>query len=64
MLQGEKFSVSYRQFAEILELSDADLERPKIHDENVIDDAEMQYMYDSAYAEVKFGETSGLTPYY
>ena len=24
----------------------------------------MQYMYDSAYGEVKFGETSGLIPYY
>ena len=24
----------------------------------------MQYMYDSAYGEVKFGEIFGLTPYY
>ena len=31
------------------------LKRPKIHDENVIVDGEMHYMYDSAYGDVKFG---------
>jgi len=40
------------------------LKRPKIHDENVIDNGKMHYMYDNAYGNVKFGETSGLTPYY
>jgi len=64
MLQGEKFSVTYHQFADMLGFPDADLERPKIHDENVIDDAEMHYMYDEAYGDVKYGETSGLIPYY
>jgi hypothetical protein len=64
MLQGEKYSVTYRQFADMLGFPDADLERPKIHDENVIDDAEMHFMYDEAYGDVKFGETSGLIPYY
>ena len=64
MLQGERFSISYHRFATILGFPDADLRRPKIHDEEVIDDGAMHNMYDSAHGVVKFGETTGLTPYY
>ena len=58
MLQGERFSISYHRFATILGFPDADLRRPKIHDEEVIDDGAMHNMYDSAHGVVKFGETT------
>jgi len=64
MLQGQRFSVTYNQFATILGFSAADLRRPKIHDENVFEDGEMHYMYDSAYGDVEFGTVSGLIFYY
>jgi len=64
MLQGQRFLVTYNQFATILGFSAADLRRPKIHDENVFEDGEMHYMYDSAYGKVESGLVSGLIPYY
>ena len=64
MLQGQRFSISYNRFATILGFTDADLQRPKIHDENFLADGAMHYMYDIAYGKVVFGQTSGLTPYY
>ena len=63
-LQGKPFSVGYTQFAAILGFPGIDLERPKIHDENVLADDAMRYMYDRAYGPVVFGTTSGLIPYY
>jgi hypothetical protein len=39
--------------------------REKIHEmENVLEDGELHYMYDSAYGDIKFGTIHGLTPYY
>jgi hypothetical protein len=39
--------------------------REKIHEEeNVLDDGELHFMYDSAYGDIKFGIIHGLTPYY
>jgi hypothetical protein len=37
--------------------------REKIHEEeNVLDDGELHFMYDSAYGDIKFGTIHGLTP--
>ena len=55
MLQGKRFSVTYNQFAIILCFLEANLQRPKIHDENVLEDGAMHYMYDRAYGKVVFG---------
>jgi len=49
MLQGQRFSVTYNQFATILGFFAKDLKRPKTHDENMLEDREMHYMHDSAY---------------
>jgi hypothetical protein len=39
--------------------------REKIYEEeNVLDDGELHFMYDSAYGDIKFGTIHGLTPYY
>jgi hypothetical protein len=39
--------------------------REKIHEmENVLEDGELHYMYDSAYGDIKFGTIHGLTPCY
>jgi uncharacterized protein YozE (UPF0346 family) len=32
--------------------------------ENVLDDGELHFMYDSTYGDIKFGTIHGLTPYY
>ena len=37
---------------------------PKLHDENILDDGDMHYMYDRAYGNVEFGKVKGMTPYY
>ena len=64
MLQGQRFSVTYNQFATILGFFAKDLKRPKTHDENMLEDGEMHYMHDSAYGKVMFGIVFGLIPYY
>ena len=56
--------MEYAQFAAILGFSQSDLEKPKLHDENILDDGEMHYMYDRAYGNVEFGKVKGMTPYY
>jgi hypothetical protein len=39
--------------------------RERIHEEeNVLDDGELHFMYDSAYDDIKFGTIHVLTPYY
>ena len=58
-IQGKPFSVNYNEFAEILGFPGADLDRPKIHNENVLEDEEMHYMYDRVYGEIEFGKTKG-----
>jgi hypothetical protein len=64
-IQGKPFSVEYAQFASILGFPNADLTREKIHEEeNVLDDGELHFMYDSAYGDIKFGTIHELTPYY
>jgi hypothetical protein len=38
--------------------------REKIHEmENVLEDGELQFMYDRAYGDIKFETIHGLTPY-
>ena len=56
--------MTYNQFAAILGFPGSNLERPKIHDENVLADEAMRYMYDRAYGSVVIGSTSGRIPYY
>ena len=34
-----------------------------VHEQNVLEDLEMHFMYDSAYGKVEFGTVSGLIPY-
>ena len=63
-LQGKPFSIGYTQFAALLGFPSSDLERPMIHDKNVLEDGEMHYMYDNAYGDVEFGTVSGLIFYY
>ncbi|RLM77883.1 hypothetical protein C2845_PM12G07230 [Panicum miliaceum] len=64
-IQGKPFSVGYADFANILGFSSSDLTKEKIHEsENVLDDGELHFMYDSAYGDIKFGSIHGLTPYY
>jgi hypothetical protein len=63
-IQGRPFYVEYAYFTSILGFSNADLTRERIHEEeNVLDDGELHFMYDSAYG-IKFGTIHGLTPYY
>jgi hypothetical protein len=63
-LQGKRFSVGYAQFASILGFPSTDLNKPKLHDDNVLDDDDMHYMYDSEYGEVELGTVFGLAPFY
>ena len=35
-----------------------------VHEQNVLEDREMHYMYDSAYGKVESGLVFGLIPYY
>jgi hypothetical protein len=64
-IQGKPFYVEYAYFASILVFSNADLTRERIHEEeNVLDDGELHFMYDSAYGDIKFGTIYGLRPYY
>jgi hypothetical protein len=64
-IQGKSFHVEYAYFASILGFPENDLTREKIHEvENVLDDGELHFMYDSAYGDIKFGTVHGLTPYY
>jgi hypothetical protein len=64
-IQGKPFSVEYAQFASILGFTNADLISEKIHEkENVLDNGELHFMYDSAYGDIQFGTIHGLTPYY
>ena len=63
-LQGKPFSVGYREFAELLEFEAADLDKPKIHGETVLEDGEMHYIYDRAYGKIEFGKTKRMIPYY
>jgi hypothetical protein len=57
--------VGYADFTNILGFPSSDLTREKMHElENVLDDGELHFMYDSAYGDIKFGSIHGLTPYY
>ena len=51
-IQGKPFLVGYVKFATILEFSAEDHDREKIHDENVLENGEIHYMYDIAYGKV------------
>lgn len=63
-LQGKPLSVTYENFANILDYRGAYLTSPKIHDENVIEDGEMAFIYDIAYGSIEHGTTKGMIPYY
>ena len=56
--------MGYAQFDALLGFPGSDLDRPKIQDENVLEDGEMHYMYDRAYGDVDYATTSRLIPYY
>jgi hypothetical protein len=62
-IQGKPFSFGYVDFATILGFPSNDLTREKIQEmENMLDDREFHFMYDSAYGDIKFGTIHGLTP--
>jgi hypothetical protein len=64
-IQGKPFYVEYAYFASIIGFSNADLTRQRINEEeNVLDDGELHFMYDSAFGDIKFGTIHGLKPYY
>lgn len=63
-LQGKPLSVTYVDFTSILGYGGSYLTSPKIHDENVIEDGEMAFMYDIAYGPIEHGTTKGMIPYY
>jgi hypothetical protein len=64
-VQGKPFYVEHAYFASVLGFPENDLTREKIHEvENMLDDGELHFMYDSAYGDIKFGIVHGLTCYY
>lgn len=65
MLEGNRFKVTYEQFASFMGCGDREvIDRYKLHDENVLGDMEMVYMYDSRFGKVDYGTTKGLIPFY
>lgn len=64
MIQGKPLSVSYEHFAALLSFGTDDLAKDKIHDENLIDDSRMAFMYDPKYGHIEFGTTHGMMPLY
>jgi hypothetical protein len=69
-LGGKRFYVPLLEFATIFKLcgvaNNNDLIRNMdfIHDGNELEVHKMRFMYDSAYGDIKLGESRGLTPFY
>jgi hypothetical protein len=69
-LCGKRFSVPLLEFATIFKLcgvannNDFIRNMDFIHDANELEVHKMRFMYDSAYGDIKLGESRGLTPFY
>ncbi|KAL6843727.1 hypothetical protein ACP4OV_026298 [Aristida adscensionis] len=55
--------MTYTQFAGILGFDSSDLRKHKIHND-LLNDSEMAFMYDSRFGDIRYGTTHGLHPYY